>query len=178
MKSILFISLFFFNYQNSIAQSFFNFDELNYFKTGDYLYEFGFFRLDVYKIEFYCKKEKCTKNDIRNATGTYYLKFRYLRDVKKKYSVKGWNIGLKRNLGSKFINHKNEIDWLEQNTFFIKKNDLVVIFVNNGEITFYKNNEIMARTQNMKLAKIIFLPWIGKKPITKNCKKNLFKYAN
>ena len=72
---------------------------------------------------------------------------------------------------------KNEIGWLKQNTFEIKKNDVVLIGVDEGEITFYKNNEIMAKTQNIKLAKIIFLPWIGEKPITNNCKKHLFKFA-
>ena len=50
---------------------------------------------------------------------------------------------------------KNEIGWLKQNTFEIKKNDVVVIGVDEGKVTFYKNNEIMAKTQNIKLAKII-----------------------
>ena len=72
---------------------------------------------------------------------------------------------------------KNEIEWLKQNTFEIKKNDVVEIGVEEGEVTFYKNNEIMAKTNNIKLAKIIFLPWIGEQPITKNCKKHLFKFA-
>ena len=177
MKSILFLILFFFNYQNLDAQDFPSFDESNYFKTGEYLYEFGFFKLNVYKVYFYCKSKACTKKDIKNANGTFYIKFEYLRDVKKKYSVKGWNVGLKRNLGPKYMEFKNEIGWLKQNTFEIKKNDVVVIGVDEGEVTFYKNNEIMAQTQNIKLAKIIFLPWIGEKPITKNCIKNLFKFA-
>ena len=177
MKSILFFGLFFLNYQNINAQDFESFDESNYFKTGEYLYEFGFFKLNVYKVHFYCKSKACTKEDIKNANGTFYIKFEYLRDVKKKYSVKGWNVGLKRNLGSKYLEFKNEIGWLKQNTFEIKKNDVVVIGVDEGEVTFYKNNEIMANTQNLKLTKIIFLPWIGKKPITKNCIKNLFKFA-
>ena len=177
MKRILFLILFFLNYQNVYAQEFSGFDELNYFKTGEYLYEFGFFKLNVYKVHFYCKAKACTKEDIKNVNGTFYIKFEYLRDVKKKYSVKGWNVGLKRNLGPKYLEFKNEIGWLKQNTFEIKKNDVVVIGVDEGEVTFYKNNEIMANTQNLKLAKIIFLPWIGKKPITKNCIKNLFKFA-
>ena len=177
MKRILFLILFFLNYQNVYAQEFSGFDELNYFKTGEYLYEFGFFKLNVYKVHFYCKFKACTKEDIKNANGSFYIKFEYLRDVKKKYSVKGWNVGLKRNLGSKHFEFKNEIGWLKQNTFEIKKNDVVVIGVDEGEVTFYKNNEIMANTQNLKLAKIIFLPWIGKKPITKNCIKNLFKFV-
>ena len=177
MKRILFLILFFLNYQNVYAQEFSGFNELNYFKTGEYLYEFGFFKLNVYKVHFYCKSKACTKEDIKNANGTFYIKFEYLRDVKKKYSVKGWNVGLKRNLGSKYLEFKNEIGWLKQNTFEIKKNDVVVIGVDEGEVTFYKNNEIMANTQNLKLTKIIFLPWIGKKPITKNCIKNLFKFA-
>ena len=67
--------------------------------------------------------------------------------------------------------------WYENKKSILKKNDVVLIGVDEGEITFYKNNEIMAQTQNIKLAKIIFLPWIGKKPITKNCKKHLFKFA-
>ena len=177
MKRILFLILFFLNYQNVYAQEFSGFNELNYFKTGEYLYEFGFFKLNVYKVHFYCKSKACTKEDIKNANGTFYIKFEYLRDVKKKYSVKGWNVGLKRNLGSKYLEFKNEIGWLKQNTFEIKKNDVVVIGVDEGEVTFYKNNEIMANTQNLKLTKIIFLPWIGKKPITKNCIKNLFKFV-
>ena len=177
MKSMLFLILFFLNYQNVYAQEFSGFNELNYFKTGEYLYEFGFFKLNVYKVHFYCKAKACTKEDIKNANGTFYIKFEYLRDVKKKYSVKGWNVGLKRNLGPKYLEFKNEIGWLKQNTFEIKKNDVVVIGVDEGEVTFYKNNEIMANTQNLKLTKIIFLPWIGKKPITKNCIKNLFKFA-
>ena len=177
MKRILFLILFFLNYQNVYAQEFSGFNELNYFKTGEYLYEFGFFKLNVYKVHFYCKSRECSKEDIKNANGTFYIKFEYLRDVKKKHSVKGWNVGLKRNLGSKYLEFKNEIGWLKQNTFEIKKNDVVVIGVDEGEVTFYKNNEIMANTQNLKLTKIIFLPWIGKKPITKNCIKNLFKFA-
>ena len=177
MKRILFLILFFLNYQNVYAQEFSGFDELNYFKTGEYLYEFGFFKLNVYKVHFYCKSRECSKEDIKNTNGTFYIKFEYLRDVKKKYSVKGWNVGLKRNLGSKHFEFKNEIGWLKQNTFEIKKNDVVVIGVDEGEVTFYKNNEIMANTQNLKLAKIIFLPWIGEKPITKNFKKHLFKFA-
>ena len=177
MKSILFLSLFFFNYQNSNAQDSSSFDESNYFKTGEYLYEFGFFKLNVYKVHFYCKSKSCTKKEIKDANGTFYIKFEYLRDVKKKYTVKGWNVGLKRNLGSEYLKFKNEIDWLKQNTFEIKKNDEVLIYVSGGEVAFYKNNEIMAKTQNMKLAKIIFLPWIGEKPITKNCIKNLFKFT-
>ena len=40
--------------------------------------------------------------------------------MKKKYSVKGWNVGLKRNLGQ-IMEFKNEIGWLKQNTFEIKK---------------------------------------------------------
>ena len=177
MKSILFLGLFFLNYQNINAQDFPIFDESNYFKTGEYLYEFGFFKLNVYKVHFYCKSQACTKEDIKNVNGTFYIKFEYLRDVKKKYLVKGWNVGLKRNLGPKYLEFKNEIGWLKQNTFEIKKNDVVVIVVDEGEVTFYKNNEIMANTQNLKLAKIIFLPWIGEKPISKNCIKNLFKFA-
>ena len=177
MKRILFLILFFLNYQNVYAQEFSVFNELNFFKTGEYLYEFGFFKLNVYKVHFYCKSRECSKKDIKNANGTFYIKFEYLRDVKKKYSVKGWTVGLKRNLGSKYLEFKNEIGWLKQNTFEIKKNDVVVIGVDEGEVTFYKNNEIMANTQNLKLTKIIFLPWIGKKPITKNCIKNLFKFA-
>ena len=56
--------------------------------------------------------------------------------MKKKYSVKGWNVGLKRNLGSKYLEFKNEIGWLKQNTFEIKKNDVVVIGVDEGESYF------------------------------------------
>ena len=47
MKSILFLGLFFLNYQNINAQDFTSFDESNYFKTGEYLYEFGFLKLNV-----------------------------------------------------------------------------------------------------------------------------------
>ena len=45
MKRILFLILFFLNYQNVYAQEFSGFNELNYFKTGEYLYEFGFFKI-------------------------------------------------------------------------------------------------------------------------------------
>ena len=107
------------------------------FKTGEYLYEFGFFKLNVYKVYFYCKSKACTKTDIKNANGTFYIKFDYLRDVKKKYSIKGWNVGLK-NLGPKYMEFINEIGWLKQNTFEIKKNDVVVIGVDEGKLLFIK----------------------------------------
>ena len=65
MKSILFLILFFLNYQNVYAQEFSSFDELNYFKTGEYLYEFGFFKLNVYKVHFYCKSKAVLKKILK-----------------------------------------------------------------------------------------------------------------
>ena len=65
MKSILFLSLFFFQHQNLYSQDFFSFDESNYFKTGEYLYEFGFFKLNVYKVYFYCKSKLVPKQILK-----------------------------------------------------------------------------------------------------------------
>ena len=161
--------------KNSLSNEIINFNQLNFFKTGEYFYEFGLLKLDVYKIYFYCQSPNCTEDDIKNGRGSLILKFKYLRDVKRKYSQKGWDVGLKRNLGTKIRGYKSELDWLKDNTFNIKKDDVIIFYVDNNKLNIYKNNEIFAKTINDKLTNIVFLPWIGKKPITKKCKENLFK---
>ena len=97
------------------------------------------FDVPIYVLRFWKKKINLI-SPIKKKNGTRYYDRSQIQLIgtlkkllyEKKYSIKGWNVGLKRNLGSKYLEFKNEIGWLKQNTFEIKKNDVVVIGVDEG----------------------------------------------
>ncbi len=144
-------------------------------KRGDYLYKFGFFKIDVYKVFLYCDSVDCTRYDIFNNKGSYALKFVYLRDVKQKHSQKGWKVGLKRNLKKNYKKYIHEANWLLNITTDIKKNDEVILHIDRNKVVYYKNDKVVAKTINAKLTNIIFLPWLGDNPITIACRKALLQ---
>ena len=144
-------------------------------KKGEYLYKYGLFKIKVYRVFLYCGNVDCTDSDILTNNGSYALKFVYQRDIKKKHSQKGWEVGLKRNLKNDYKKYVNEINWLKNITTDIKKNDEVILYVNRDKLVYYKNNKVVASIKSAKMTNIIFLPWLGKNPITSTCKDNLLK---
>ena len=70
----------------SIAQDYLYLDEEMLYKKGEYLYEFGILKIDVYRVSLYCDTANCTQTDILSNKGSYALKFIYQRDIKSKYS--------------------------------------------------------------------------------------------
>ena len=175
MRRIFICFLFFFTVvsKESLSQDYLNLDGKEYYKKGDYLYEFGILKIDVYKVFLYCDRKDCTRSDILNNNGSYALKFLYLRDIKTKYSKKGWEVGLKRNLKKDYRKYISEVNWLKDITKDMKKNDEVILHIDRNEFTYYKNDKVVAKITNAKLTNIIFLPWLGDNAITKACRKNL-----
>ncbi len=172
---LIFAILSIFVAKNSISRDYLYLDDKTLYKKGEYLYEFGILKIDVYKISLYCDTASCTQADILSNKGSYALQFIYQRDIKSKYSKKGWEKGLKKNLKKNYINYIREVNWLKEITTDYKKNDEVILHVNRGKLTFHKNNEILAETKNAKLTEIIFLPWLGNNPINKAVKKKLLE---
>ena len=85
MKSILFLSLFFLIIKIRCTR-FSSFDESNYFKTGEYLYEFGFFKLNVYKVYFYCKSKLVPKQILKMQMVRFILNSSIKRCEEKIFS--------------------------------------------------------------------------------------------
>ncbi len=177
MKTVLFISaiLIIFMAKNSISQDYMYLDDEMLYKKGEYLYEFGILKIDVYQVSLFCDTALCSQTDMFSNKGSYALKFIYQRDIKSKYSKKGWEIGLKKNLKNRYIDYRSEVNWLKKITTDYKKDDEVILHINRDKLTFYKNNEILAEVRNAKLTEIVFLPWLGTNPIKKACRNNLLE---
>ena len=175
MRHIFFYFLFFLTLapKESFSQDFLNLEGNEFYKKGDYLYEFGLLKIDIYKVFLYCDRKDCTRSDILNNKGSYALRFLYLRDIKQKYSKKGWEVSLKRNLKRHYRKYINEVNLLKNITKDMKKNDEVILHIDRNEFTYYKNDKVVAKITNAKLTNIIFLPWLGDNAITKACRKDL-----
>ncbi len=133
---------------------------------GSALLKFSIFKITIYKIDYhiYSKEEDAQKEA---------LILTYQTDVAKSYSLKGWQAGIAPNISSpkKF---KKQLDWINNNTPDFKENDVFKIEkINNKVVSFYKNNKLLAKKEDAKLAKIVFSPWLGEKPIDDEIKQNL-----
>lgn len=133
-------------------------DEKNYQLIGESLLEVTIFKLDVYKISFY-KAELAEK-----------IKLKYLRDVEKKYSIMGWEQGLEKYDSDK---DKKAKSWLISTTADIKENDVIEIEKYKDKVIIKKNGDKTHESSDKNVRRLVFEPWIGKYPVSKEMKKDL-----
>ncbi len=136
----------------------FNPQEAKLSKVGEGTLSYLFW--DVYVVRYY-------KSDKVEA-----LELEYLRDVERKYSIKGWKQGLE--------NEKNidkELEWLISHAVDIKEGDKLRIYKYEGEnVLISKNGKTIAKKLgDKKLYRIVHMPWIGPEPVDSDLKKALLK---
>lgn len=131
----------------------------DYQMVGTYLLEYSIFKIDVYQISYF-------KNEVGEK-----LVLDYKTDVKRKYSQEGWKVGLKHFLEEE--KYKIKTQWLIENTVDVKSGDQLSIVRKQDSIEIYKNNELVAKTQDADIAKLAFEPWLGERPVSEELKKAL-----
>ena len=70
------------------------------FLVGEFLLEFSIFKIDVYKISYY------------RSEGIEALSLRYLMDVSRDLSLKGWKEGFKWMGKDESKKYQNAVDWI------------------------------------------------------------------
>jgi hypothetical protein len=130
--------------------------------VGKGLLEYSIFRIDIYHVT-YLNNEDLSKETIV---------LDYKIDVKKEYSVEGWQEGLKYEL-LKNPQYKEDAKWLYNQSVDLKAGDKLKIIRENDTVSIYKNEILLAKTTNKNISKIVFSPWIGDQPVDLELKKKL-----
>lgn len=136
-------------------------DELKLVGTG--LAEFSIFKIDVYQISYF-----------RGKNGHEELHLDYKTDVKKKYSIMGWEEGLDPVLKNK-PEYKAKYDWIIKQVVDLKEGDLYVIRKEKDKVSMLKNDALLGEIQDTIIASLVFEPWLGAAPVDKALKKKLLK---
>jgi len=130
--------------------------------VGKALLEYSIFGFDVYEISYF------TSSNGQNAV----LVLDYKRDLKKEYSIKGWEVGFEKNIQRKEY-YKESINWLKENTPEVKEGDKLIIYRGPNLVRIYKNKELLAEKKDNKTSEIVFRPWLGQYPVDEDVKKAL-----
>ena len=139
-----------------------NFKGENFSLKGEYLLEYSIFKIDIYIISYFQGE----------APGTSMITLNYQRDLEKHISEKGWVEGFKNNVPDE-KGYQIAMDWLIKNTPSVKEGDILYILKKDKVVSIYKNKKFLAGIEDPKIAEIVFLPWIGPKPVIKELKDAL-----
>ena len=131
--------------------------------VGTALAEFSIFKIDVYQISYF-----------KGKSGHEEMVLDYKTNVKKKYSIMGWEEGLEHVLKAK-PEYKPKYDWIIGQVVDLKKGDKFVIRKNAEKVSMLKNDKLIGEITDPIIASLVFEPWIGSKPVDKDLKKKLLK---
>jgi hypothetical protein len=127
---------------------------------GKFLLEYSIFKIDVYEISYF-----------KASDGSEKLVLDYKRDVEKKYSIKGWEEGLKYKLKDRAYTEKAK--WLLNNTIDLKEGDKFSVIKNKSKVTLQKNEIEIATIKDPLIAELAFEPWLGNVPVSMELKNSL-----
>ncbi|MBK24640.1 MAG: hypothetical protein CME70_11650 [Halobacteriovorax sp.] len=153
MKNIILVLFLFLFMPSSKA------DELK--MVGTALAEFSIFKIDIYQISYF-----------KGKNGKEELHLDYKREVKKKYSIMGWEEGLEPFL-KKNPEHKDKYNWIINQVVDLKEGDLYVIRKENTKVSMLKNGKLVGEIDDKIIASMVFEPWLGEVPVDKDLKKKL-----
>lgn len=129
--------------------------------VGTGLLEYSIFKIDVYKISYFKSKDN-----------TEQLVLEYKTDVKKKYSIMGWEQGLKHIITNK-PQIKEKVKWITDQVIDLNEGDNYTIRKKNNKVIMIHNDKEIASIQDPVIASLVFEPWIGKNPVDDDLKKQL-----
>lgn len=130
---------------------------------GTALAEFSIFNIDVYQISYY-----------RGKDGHEELVLDYKVDVKRKYSIMGWEEGLKYFIKEK-PSSQVKYDWIIEQVVDLKKGDKYVIRKEKERVSMIKNDKLIGQINDPIIASMVFEPWLGAIPVDEELKKKLLK---
>lgn len=131
--------------------------------VGTALAEFSIFKIDVYQISYF-----------RAQDGSEELHLDYKTNVKKKYSIMGWEEGLDPVLKKK-PEYKDQYNWILEQVVDLKKGDVYVIKKNKNKVSMFKNANLIGEIDDAIVASMVYEPWIGASPVDKDIKKKLLR---
>lgn len=122
----------------------------------------SYFIWDVYEVSYF----KNSSDDVE------LLKIRYLRDIEKKLSQKGWQESLKH-----YDDIENQLKAFVESSVDVKEGDIISIYKLNGDQVVIKKNDkiILERKDDKKLYGLAHAPWIGEFPVDSDLKRDLLK---
>ena len=122
----------------------------------------SYFIWDVYEVSYF--KHSSDKVEL--------LKIRYLRDIEKKLSQKGWQEALKH-----YDNIESQLKAFVESSVDVKEGDIISIYKLNGDKVVIKKNDkvILERRDDKKLYSLAHAPWIGEYPVDSDLKRDLLK---
>ena len=129
---------------------------------GSSLIEVTIFKIDVYVASFYVSSI--------NGDNTELLELDYKTDVKKKYSIEGWEEGFKNVDRSRY---REAINWIYRNTPNVIKGDKFSIERKGNLVWFFHNGILLSEIKDELVSYLALLPWVGDKPIDQKIKNEL-----
>lgn len=133
-----------------------------YKTVGEGMLEYIFW--DIYQVTYMRHKEN---------SDSELLQLTYKIDVEKKYSIQGWEEGLRNNLKEKFSDYEEQFKWLTTNTPEIKKNDKMVLLKDSKRVAIFHNKKLISASNDPKLREIVFMPWLGNVSVDDDLKNEL-----
>ena len=118
------------------------------------------FFFDIYHAAFYTNSSK--KKEL--------LTLHYLRDISRSASIKGWKKSFDTISG-----RTTAKEWIYKYTGDMKKGDVFKMWKlhDSKKTILYKNDQLIATTENLDVFFLIHHPWIGPEPLDKNIKSQL-----
>ncbi len=126
-------------------------------KQGQAKVEVFFF--DVYEIAFYKSSDKKLE----------LLRLKYLRDIDKNASIKGWNKSFDDLKGK-----SKAKKWILGLTPDMKKGQVFSLYKEASSKTYiYKESDLLGESSDREVYELVHYPWIGKNPFDKGIKNSL-----
>lgn len=126
---------------------------------------YSWFRVRVYDLAYYTKSSTSQNDEL--------LLLKYHRDIPKKWSIRGWEEGLKKNFKNFPDQYQSQWQWFQKYTPEISRQDKLFLIRKGHQVTMKLNQEVLTTIEDEKLAEMILSPWIGENPIDADIKKNL-----
>ncbi|POB13468.1 chalcone isomerase family protein [Halobacteriovorax sp. DA5] len=122
----------------------------------------SYFVWDVYEVSYLTSVDKKVE----------LIKIKYLRDIDKSLSQKGWRESLKN-----YKDVDKQLKDLVESSVDVTEGDIISIYKINGDDVIIKKNEkvILEKKDDKKLYSLAHAPWIGEYPVDSDLKRDLLK---
>jgi hypothetical protein len=128
---------------------------------GKGMLEYSIFNIDIYEVLYY-----------KGSDGTEELVLDYQTNVKRKYSQKGWSVGLEPIL-EKNPAYKPKAQWILDQTVDLAKGDKMTLRRKKSQVTMLKNGQSIATIDDPIIAKILYEPWLGEVSVDEDLKQKI-----
>jgi hypothetical protein len=138
-------------------------DQKDYRLIGEGTLDYSIFKINIYHIAYY--QALNSSSDL--------IRIVYDRDYSREYIRRSWENSLRDYLGDSFQLYFQDIYWLYEVLPDVNSGDELMIVRDNDRVTIFLNEKMLDYIESESLSEIIFLPWLGEKPISMELKKDL-----